>query len=154
MPSPAGVSAPLSASPTVPLSASILRANSWHPSRSRPALYDRNAASSRSAADTPAVTAGGSILCRPILCRYALFSAVPACRSWCCLCGCIGLGGGGGGRRGPARYPIPVGYTTPVRVRPMSPLAEACRLYQRLFTRSHAEAVRLSELPDTADRGD
>jgi SAM-dependent methyltransferase len=36
----------------------------------------------------------------------------------------------------------------------MSPLAQACRLYQRAFARSHAEAVRLSEIHDTGDRDD
>ena len=38
MPSPAGVSAPLSDRPTVASSASIFVANSRHASRSRPAL--------------------------------------------------------------------------------------------------------------------
>ena len=42
MPSPAGVSAPVSVMPTVTSGSSILRVNRWHASRSRAALYAWN----------------------------------------------------------------------------------------------------------------
>ena len=61
MPSPAGVRAPLRARPTVASGASILRVKSWHPSRIRPPLYDRNTVSMTSASGAFGVRAGGLI---------------------------------------------------------------------------------------------
>src|SRR5262245_9988375 len=61
MPRPAGVSAPLSARPTVASGASILRTKSWHPSRIRPPLYDRKTWSITSASGAFGTSAGGLI---------------------------------------------------------------------------------------------
>src|ERR1041385_801551 len=61
MPRPAGVMAPVRLMPTVTSAASIRSVKSTHPSRSRPALYARNALSIRSATVSVPVMAAGSM---------------------------------------------------------------------------------------------
>src|SRR4051812_22690313 len=61
MPSPAGVSAPVSVTPTVTSGSSIFSANSWHASRKRAALYATKVLSTKSTSFVVPVIGWGSI---------------------------------------------------------------------------------------------
>src|SRR5580704_5333579 len=70
MPRPAGVKAPDKDRPTVVCSSRYLDVNSRQASRSRPALYDKNASSTSCGSVVSPVSAGGSMRLWLILCRY------------------------------------------------------------------------------------
>src|SRR5438046_1364224 len=72
MPNPAGVNAPESDRPIVTSSPSIFCVNKRHDSRSRPAVYERNASSTIVVSEASAVSAGGSMRLWLILCKYLL----------------------------------------------------------------------------------